>query len=106
MLDVRTLPGDIYRFTWQDLGPGTQYNLYAGTIGTWYSHGAAPQTCSGLGSGVTCDGTTCTFDRAGASLPTGDRYFLATATRSGLEGTAGFSSLGIERNPAQNTCPP
>ncbi len=105
-LTVVSLPGDVFRIAWEDLGPGFQYNLYPGTIGTWYDHGTSPLICSGLGSGVTCDGTTCTFDQPGAGLPAGSLYFVVTATAFGSEGTSGFPTTGPERDPAQNTCAP
>lgn len=105
-LKVQSLPGDLYRLTWQDLGSGFQYNTYAGALGSFYSHGASPVLCSGLGAGVTCDGTACTLDRPGAGLPAGDLYFLVTATAFGAEGTAGFATSGAERDPAQSTCAP
>jgi len=105
-LDVQPLPGSDVRFTWQDLGPGFQYNLYAGSIGTFYSHGSSPLSCSGLGAGIVCNGATCTFDEPSSGLPPGSSYFLVTATAFGAEGTAGFASNLVERSPAQNTCAP
>ena len=94
------------RFTWQDLGPGFQYNVYAGTIGSYYSHGAAPVACQGLGNGITCNGTVCALDKANAALPGGSLYFLVTGTAFGREGTSGFASAGPERDPSQSTCLP
>lgn len=105
-LDVQALPGNIYRLTWQDLGPGFQYNLYAGAAGSYYSHGAGPLSCSGLGAGMSCDGTTCTLDEAAAGLPAGSDYFLVTATAFGVEGNSGFASNLTERGPSQSTCAP
>ena len=106
-LDV-TLPAPgSFRFEWQDLGGGFQYNLYSGTLGFWYDHGSSPVSCGGAGTGgVFCNGTRCTLDVPEVSLPGGSSYFLTTATAFGLEGTAGFASAGPERNPAQNTCAP
>jgi len=105
-LNVDLMAGNIVRFTWQDLGPGFQYNLYAGAAGSYYSHGAGPLSCSGLGAGITCNGTTCTLDEAAGSVPAGSRYFLVTATAFGVEGTSGFATNLTERSPAQNTCVP
>jgi len=99
-------PGDIYRFTWQDLGPGFQYNLYSGSLGSYYSHGPGPLVCSGLGSGVACAGGSCQHDRPGSGLPAGSLYFLVTASGFGEEGTSGFASGGAERDPARSTCAP
>lgn len=105
-LDLKIVPASTVRFTWQDLGAGYQYNLYAGTIGSYYSHGAGQISCSGLGAGVSCDGSSCALDKPNAALPGGDLYFLVTATGFGQEGTSGFSSAGLEREPAQNSCTP
>ena len=105
-LRVARLAGNAFRFTWQDLGAGFQYNLYTGSLGTFYSHGSSPLSCSGLGAGITCNGTTCTLDQPGASLPAGNRYFLVTGTGFGREGTSGVRTGGIERDPSQNTCSP
>ncbi len=104
-LDVEAVPGDMLRFTWEDAGPPFQYNVYSGAIGAFYDHGASPLICSGLGSGIACDGTNCTYDLSAAGLPA-DHYFLVTATGFGLEGTSGFPSTGPERDPGQNTCAP
>ena len=104
--DVVELAGGVCEFSWEDLGPGLQYNIYSGTAGTWYDHGLTKVVCSGLGSGVTCNGTTCTYQQPAAGLPAGNRYFLVTATGFGNEGTSGFSTIPVERDPAQNTCAP
>ena len=105
-LSVGRLPADVFRFTWEDLGPGFQYNLYAGALGTFYSHGAAPLACSGLGSGVSCNGTSCVLDEAGSALPAGNLYFLVTSSAFGVEGTSGFASNMTPIDPAQSTCAP
>jgi hypothetical protein len=98
--------GDTYQFQWEDLGAGFQYNLYAGILGDFYTHGAAPLACSGVGSQMTCAAGSCTLSGTGASLPAGSLYFLVTAAGYGLEGTSGFASAGAERDPAQSTCAP
>jgi len=105
-LRVSRSAGDGFRWTWQDLGPAFQYSLYAGARETFYSHGANPLACQGRGAGVTCDGTSCGFDADAGSLPPGDLYFLVTATAYGTEGSAGFASNDIEREPAQSSCAP
>jgi len=105
-LHVTRTAGDQYDLTWQDLGPGFQYNLYAGQLGSFYSHGAGPLSCSGVGSGTSCAAGSCLRSVPGGLLPAGDLYFVVTGTAFGLEGTAGFASAGPERNPAQNTCAP
>jgi len=106
LLDVDLLPGDLYRLTWQDLGQGYQYNIYAGGAGSYYSHGVPPLVCSGVGTGVTCDGTSCRYDQPGAGLPAGNLYFEVTAAGFGVEGPAGFASNGVEVDPARSTCQP
>ncbi len=105
-LHVTRTAGDQYDMTWQDLGPGFQYNLYAGQLGTFYSHGAGQVSCSGVGSGTACASGSCLRSVPGGSLPAGNLYFVVTGTAFGFEGTAGFASAGPERNPAQNTCAP
>ena len=104
-LGVAQLPGDLYRFDWQDLGAGFAYSLYAGTIGAFYDHGGAALTCASGNAAVACDGTQCVVEHAGASIP-GSRYFLVTATGFGLEGTSGFASGGAERPAGQSSCQP
>jgi hypothetical protein len=105
-LDVESVPVDTLRYTWEDAGPPFQYNLYTGSIGTFYDHGSSPLVCSGLGTGITCDGTSCAYDQTVAGLPGPDLYFLVTATGFGLEGISGFPSAGPERDAGQNTCAP
>ncbi|HEY3175572.1 MAG TPA: hypothetical protein VGK94_07395 [Candidatus Polarisedimenticolia bacterium] len=105
-LDVLDLGGGSLRFAWGDLGAGYQYNLYAGSLGSYYSHGAGALSCGEVGNGVACDGTSCALDLSGGALPAASSYFLATATAFGLEGTSGFTSAGLERPPAQSTCAP
>ncbi len=103
---VSNLPGSQVRFTWQDLGAAFQYSLYAGTLGSFYNHGAGQVVCQGRGAGIACNGASCTFDAASAALPAGNLYFLVTAAGFGTEGTAGFASSGAERDPAQSSCAP
>ena len=105
-LRVQRLAGSALRFTWEDLGPGIQYNLYSGTLGSFYDHGAGALSCSGLGAGMDCNSTVCTFDAAAGGVPAGNRYFVVTATGFGAEGTSGFASSSAERPPAQSSCLP
>ena len=55
------------------------------------------------GTGVTCDGTICSYSGA---LPAGDLYFLVTGTRDGRTGPFGFTSNGVLRQPATDPCAP
>ncbi len=53
---------------------------------------------------MSCDGSVCSF--TAASLPAGQAYFVVTASRDGRQGPSGFTSAGLPRSPAQDTCPP
>jgi hypothetical protein len=73
------------------------YNLYEGTLGSWYSHDGAP--------GDDCDGAVVDLStgemRYSLSPSAGSHYYLVTAFNGGGEGTAG--------NPQRDTqlsCPP
>jgi len=88
--------------TWEDLGPGFAYNVYSGTVGNWFDHGLAPLACAG--SGVTCDGVTCSWSSTG--LPAGQAYYLVTATRDGRQGPSGFTTAGGLRDPGADSCLP
>ncbi len=105
-LDVERLAGGDLRFVWQDLGPGFQYNLYAGSLGAYYSHGGPAPLCGALGSGGSCAAGECGADLASAGIPAGDLYFLVTGAAFGGEGTSGSATSGVERDPLQSTCPP
>ena len=78
------------------------YNIYEGTIGTYYSHASAPgNLCSAtfldLGSGEM---------RAEITPSAGNHYYLVTAFGEGSEGPSGFRSNGVEIDPGQSTCSP
>jgi hypothetical protein len=81
------------------------YNLYEGTIGAWYSHGAAagnvcdlaPPDLTDLGTGEM---------RAIVATSDGDHYVLVTAYSGGREGPSGFASYHKEISPALSTCDP
>jgi hypothetical protein len=90
---------------WQDLGPGYQYDVYAGSLGTFYNHGASPLSCLGSGADFVCDGSACDFTVQQAALPAANAYFLVTATAFGVEGTSGQATSG-ERDRDQNSCVP
>ncbi len=75
----------------------TGYNIYEGTVGTWYSHDSAPgNICNAvitdLGSGQF---------RAELTPSSGNMYYLVTAFNGDGEGTAG----SVERD-MQNSCAP
>jgi len=69
--------------SWEDLGdPGLVYNLYSGTLDTFYSH--APIGCH-LSPAPGPSGSL-SFD---VPVPAGDVYYLVTASSSAAEGSAG-----------------
>ncbi|MGH9866658.1 MAG: hypothetical protein ACREAA_00630 [Candidatus Polarisedimenticolia bacterium] len=105
-LDVIRSVSDLYDFSWQDLGAGFQYNLYAGSLTSFYSHGTSQLSCGEVGAGTSCAAGGCARSLTGATLPPGDIYFVVTASAFGAEGTSGFASGGAERDPLQNTCTP
>jgi hypothetical protein len=102
---MRRLPTDGIGWTWGDLGAGFQYNVYAGSLGSFYGHGANAVACQSLGAGINCDGGSCGLEAPASVLPAGDLYFLVTAAAFGIEGTAGQGAAG-ERDPLQSTCAP
>jgi hypothetical protein len=78
------------------------FNLYSGTLGQWFDHGAgAANVCDlpheDLGSGAL---------RAEIELPAGDAYFLITAFDAAAEGPSHVASSGAPADPAQSTCAP
>jgi hypothetical protein len=95
------LPPDL-TLTFQAVGGAAGYNVYEGTLGAWYSHGAGP--------GNRCD--TAVTDLGDGLLTAtvvpsdGNRYYLVTAYAAGAEGPSGFDSSGAPIAPAQSTCPP
>ncbi|HEV8702844.1 MAG TPA: hypothetical protein VGV60_16350 [Candidatus Polarisedimenticolia bacterium] len=91
--------GSSLRLTWEDLGPTVPaYNIYEGTIGSWYSH--APLLCRVTG---TTDGA---GNRFLDVMPTGtaDRYYLITASDACGEGSPGRAGSGLRRPMPNGTC--
>ena len=62
---------------------GTDYAIYEGILGTWYSHAAKLCSTQGL--------TSSSF-----GLPGGDRYYLVVAKTADAEGSCGQNSSGTE----------
>ncbi len=95
------LPPDL-TLTFQAVGGAAGYNVYEGTLGAWYSHGARP--------GNQCDAVVTDLGNgllAATVVPSdGNRYYLVTAHDAGTEGPSGFDSSGASIAPAQSTCPP
>lgn len=91
--------GGTLRLTWEDQGPTVpSYDIYEGTLGSFYSH--APLLCHIQG----------TLDGAGARvldiIPTGagNHYYLVTASDACGEGSAGRSSGGRRRPMPNGAC--
>jgi len=87
------------RLTWEDLGPTVPgYNIYEGTIGSWYSH--APLLCGVTG---TADGA---GNRSIDISPTGaaNHYYLVTASDACGEGSPGRAGSGLRRPMPNGTC--
>ena len=96
-----TLSADLM-LTFQAVGGAAGYNVYEGTLGSWYSHGARPgnqcdAVVTDLGDGLL----------AATVVPSdGNRYYLVTAHGAGAEGPSGFDSTGAPIEPSQSTCAP
>ncbi len=91
-----------YYLYFQRLDTLDGYNLYRGTLGTWYSHGGMGSAgcefpAMDLGTGEM---------RAEVSPSGGNDYYLVTAFGGGVEGPSGFDSTGLEIEPLQSTCLP
>jgi hypothetical protein len=94
-----TRSGSGLRLTWEDQGQTVPaYNIYEGTIGSWYSH--SPLLC----------GVTGTADGGGNRFlditPTGtaNHYYLVTASDACGEGSAGRGKNGQRRPMPNGTC--
>lgn len=86
--------------SYQEIAGAGGYNVYEGSIGTWYSHGGAPSDLCGATSIPAAGGR-----RETTMTPsTGNRYYLVTAYGA-TEGPSGFSSTG-EIPPSGSTCAP
>ena len=67
------------------------YEVYEGSIGTWYDHG--PRLCTTAGA------TSVTF-----SPPPGDRYFLIVPRNAAREGSYGARSDGTQLPQGSSSC--
>ena len=91
--------GDDVALSYEDVTGVGGYNVYDGTLGTWYSHAGSTTNVCGATS------TPSAGRRETIVTPdSGDRYFLVTAYTS-AEGPAGFSTSG-EIPTAASTCAP
>lgn len=87
--------GDEVTLTW---GPScsaadSDYGVYEGQLGNWYSHAPVAGLCSTGGN------TMATFDAS-----TGNRYFLIVPNDGATEGSYGEDSDGIERPVGAGPC--
>ena len=91
-----------YRLRFQSIDGAEGYNVYVGTLGSWYSHGSDPANA--------CDVATelLPLGELGAELPfdAADRYYLVSAFAGADEGPSGLDSSGAVIDPAQSTCLP
>ncbi len=86
----------------EDLTGATGFNLYAGTISNFYSHGGSPGNRCAVATTVPATG----LRRAAWPAGGAPGYFLVTGYNGVGEGTAGFAFSGAEIPPAQSSCPP
>lgn len=96
---VSKLPAGLVSLSFQDLGGAVGgYNVYEGSVGSWYSH-----------TGVQCgQSPPASGGRRQLSMTPGpgNRYFLVTAYDLCTEGTSGNDSAGHPRPPANLDCAP
>lgn len=95
-----TVSGGVYTLHFSKVASATAYNIYQGTIGSYYSHSATflcNATVTDLGNGE----MTATIVPAA-----GNHYYLVTAVAGGVEGPSGYNSQGQEIDPSQSTCAP
>lgn len=87
--------------TWDPVPGATRYNVYMGTIGTWWSH--AIYTATGL------DGANSCFEPSNSvtfAAPAGDVYFLVAADNVCWESSLGPSTPQTPRPYATPSCSP
>jgi hypothetical protein len=92
-LTIGKAPAGDLALDWQDAcsKAGTDYAVYEGDLGAFYSHSSAQCSSSG--------GTQLIL----SPLP-GDKYYLVVPLESGTEGSYGLNSVGIERPAGTSTC--
>ena len=94
-LMVMTGPGGTIELTWGDscAAGDTDFAVYQGTLGTYYSHASFMCTTSGS--------TSVNF------LPSsGSKYYLVVPTNGTVEGSYGFNSAGVEIPAGVSPCHP
>ncbi len=91
-------------FEGQGTGP-TGFNLYAGALGQWYSHGDSDDNfCSMIDLDLEVLGTG--ELRYTLQVPIADAYFLITGWEGDVEGVSHRTSDGTPVDETQNTCAP
>jgi hypothetical protein len=95
------LSGGNLALTWDAVAGATRYNVYMGTIGTWWSH--AIFTATGLDGANSCfePATSATF-----AAPAGDVYFVIAADNVCWESNLGASTPLTPRPYASPACSP
>jgi len=88
--------------SWGSIAGATRYNLYAGTIGAWYSHAVLADP--GLAGGDSCHEPTTSVTTV--AMPAGNVYFLVAADDGCFESVYGFDSNGLPVPYAAAPCTP
>ena len=91
-----------YYLYFQKIDGVTGYNIYEGTMGSWYSHSGQPgnvcaATVTDLGTGEM---------RAEIAPSAGNHYYLVTAYSGAIEGPSGYNSANTEIDPLLSSCSP
>ncbi len=94
-LSVQTAPGGDIRLTWGAacIPSGTDYAVYEGVIGSWYSHASRLCTTGGSTAAVLSPGS-------------GSRYYLVVPVNGMFEGSYGRTSSGLQRPVGGAACVP
>ena len=99
LLSKASAAGDSILVSFEDLaGRASTYALYAGNIGTWYSHASAACGVTPLPTGGRREVT--------LAVPEPARYFLATAENGCAEGPSGANSFGVAHPVGGLDCAP
>jgi len=96
-----TQSGGNLTLTWDPVAGASRYNVYMGTIGTWWSH--AIFTAAGLNGSDSCFEPTNSVTFA---APAGDFYFVVAADNGCSEGNLGPSTPVTPRPYASPPCDP
>ena len=101
-LMVSKAAGGALVLAFEQVADATAYNVYAGTIGSWYSHGTSP--------GTDCDAATVPAmpGRLSTVMPVhaGSSYLLVSASNATGEGETGSRGDGRAIPLAEATCAP